>query len=127
MRDYSQKINKAMRAKALFCALSEKVREGQVYFVDALAFEAPKTKDASAVLAQLSKVGAKDMATRTKNAVLVAVSGDMGNVLKSFRNMGNVEVVKTSDLNPVKVLKYKYVLMTEPEKGSSALEARISK
>jgi hypothetical protein len=41
--------------------------------------------------------------------------------------MGNVEVVKTSDLNPVKVLKYKYVLMTEPEKGSSALEARISK
>jgi ribosomal protein L4 len=51
----------------------------------------------------------------------------MGNVLKSYQNLKYVEVLKTADLNPVAVLKYKYVLMTEPEKGSSVLAARISK
>lgn len=128
MRDYSQKINKAMRAKALFATLSEKMREGKVAFVESLTFDAPKTKDAVAVLKAFAKhKDYKDMADRRNNAVLVAVTGAVGNVEKSFRNMNNVEVVSTLSLNPVSVLKYKYVLITEPESASAALEKRITK
>ncbi|MFM2414827.1 MAG: hypothetical protein RI911_520 [Candidatus Parcubacteria bacterium] len=128
MRDYSQKINKTMRAKALFSTLSEKIREGKIAFVESLAFDAPKTKDATAVLSALSKnKDFKEMADRRNNAVLIAVTGAVGNIQKSFRNMGNVEVVSTASLNPVAVLKYKYVLITEPESASATLEKRITK
>jgi large subunit ribosomal protein L4 len=128
MRDYSQKINKTMRAKALFAALSEKAREGKIIFVDSLAFSAPKTKDAIGFLAALGKNKEyKGMDERRNSGVLIAISGTLGNIAKSFQNMGNVEVVETLSLNPVSVLKYKYVLITEPEVASAALEKRITK
>lgn len=127
-RDYSVKINKGMRARALFSALSEKVRTGGVLFVDALTFDAPKSKDARGVLSSLGKVKAyAEVGTRRTNAVLLALTSPSEAVLKSFRNFGNVNVVTTAELNPVTVLKYKYVVMTEPEKASEILAGRITK
>ena len=49
-KDYSKKINKKMRTKALYTVLSQKLRDNEVLFVDALNFDAPKTKDAKAIL-----------------------------------------------------------------------------
>lgn len=127
-RDYSQKINKQMRARALFSALSAKVNDNAAIFVDALTFDAPKTKDAVDVLASLGKgAGAKDLATRKKNAVLIATMGDAAHTIKSFANLGAVEVMKASDLNPVSVLKYKYLVIVNPEEASKVLESRIAK
>lgn len=127
-RDYTQKVNKKMRAGALYCALSQKMRDGGVVFVDALSFKAPKTADAKQVLAALAKgADVKDLATRRNNAVLVATTTGDVHVVKSFGNMGNVTVMKATDLNPVAVLSYKYVLMTRPEEASVALASRMSK
>jgi ribosomal protein L4 len=67
------------------------------------------------------------MATRRKNAILLATNAEDTNAAKSFRNMGNVEVMKATDLNPVAVLSYKYVVITNPEKSSAALAARMGK
>ena len=127
-RDYSVKINKGMRARALFSALSEKVRTGGVLFVDMLTFDAPKSKEARATLTNLGKI--KEYAavgTRRNNAVLLALTSPSEATLKSFRNFGNVNVVTTAELNPVSVLKYKYVVITEPEKASEILAGRITK
>lgn len=127
-RDYSQKINSKMRAGALFSALSAKVADGTALFIDALSFETPKTKDALTVLAALGKAAdAKDIATRKNNAVLIATTGDALNTRKSFGNIGAVEVTNASDLNPVQVLKYKYLIVVNPEVASSVLEKRLPK
>ena len=61
-KDYSKKINKNVRAKALASVLSKKYADGEVLFVDTFNFSAPKTLDAKAALVSLSGVaGAEDL------------------------------------------------------------------
>lgn len=43
---YSKTINKKMRAKALFTALSQKLKDNEVLFVDTLSFTEPKAVEA---------------------------------------------------------------------------------
>ena len=46
-KDYSRKVNKNARSKALAITLSKKLADGEMIFVDALSFEAPKTAAAT--------------------------------------------------------------------------------
>ena len=43
-KSYDQKINKKMKAKALYTVLSEKLRKGQILFIEELALKNIKTK-----------------------------------------------------------------------------------
>src|SRR6056297_2598122 len=43
-RNWYRKINKKMRDKALKIVLSQKLRDGEIIFVDQLAFDEPKTQ-----------------------------------------------------------------------------------
>lgn len=127
-KNYTQKINRTMSVKALASVLSEKVREGKLLLVDSLDFKIPKTKDARATLDGLGTVkGYGEVATRRKNAVLFALSGKDAVIEKSFRNMHNAEIVETRNLNAMNVLKYRYLVLVEPEKSVGILEKRISK
>src|ERR1700735_5511988 len=55
-KNFSRKINKKMKAKALYTILSRKMKDGEVLFVDSFTFKAPKTKEALSVLKNLSTV-----------------------------------------------------------------------
>jgi len=124
-RDYTRKINKNVRAKALGAVLSQKLRDEQIMFVDTFAFAKPKTKDAITSLVALAKsLGKKDLVTKKVNAVLVVLAARDEAVEKSFRNMQNVEVVTVKDVNLVELLTYKYVIVAKPEESQKALEAR---
>jgi large subunit ribosomal protein L4 len=127
-RDYTQKINKKMRAGALYSVLSQKMKEGNIVFVDSLNFKLPKTAEAKQAVVNLAK-GADmvKMAERRNNAILVATGTGDTNVVKSFANMGNVQVMKASDLNPMTALSYKYIVMSRPEASSTVLAARMGK
>lgn len=126
-KDYSQKINKKMRTKALFTALSQKVRENEVLLLDALAFGSPKAKDAKKVLMTLAKVdGFADM-NRRNNAVLIAAPQVDEALLKSFRNFGNVSVMAVSNLNPVEVMRYKHLVVVSPDESAALLATRSTK
>lgn len=125
-KNYTQKINKKMRSGALAAVLSEKMRGGQVLFVDSLDMKAPKAKDARAALTGLGKVkGYGEVATRRKNAVLFAVPSKSEAIAKSFRNMGNVMVEETRNLNPVDVLAYRYIVVVDPTVSVKTLESRM--
>lgn len=126
-RDYTRKINKNARAKALASVLSKKFEDGKVLFVDALSFESPKTAHARTFLSALSALeGARDLGTKKANAALIVLDGrDQGAEL-SFRNMGNTHVVSVKDVNPVDVLTYKYVVVAKPDTTLKALESRVS-
>ena len=125
-KDYSRKINKNARAKALACVLSEKRAHGEVLFVDALTFGEPKTKDARAFLVALdgTKEG-KGIATKKENAALIVLSGRDQNTEMSFRNFGNIDVVQAKDVNPVELLTYKYVVVAKPEAALKTLAGRV--
>jgi len=123
-RSFERKINKKMRAKALFAVLSHKWKDGEVMFVDDFALKAPKTKDAKGILTSLSKVKGFEGLTRRNNACFLALDGKNETVSKSFQNFGNLELGQAKDLNPVDVLSYKYLVFTNPEKSLAALSAR---
>ena len=119
-RDYSQKINKKMRTKALYAVLSRKFKDGELVFVDRIALPEVKTKHAKEVIGALfSKVSG-----RKKNAVLLSLPEKDLSLAKSFRNFGNVLVTETRNLNPVDLLSYRTVAIVGPDASLQKLEGR---
>src|SRR5262249_45435205 len=89
---FARAIPKKMRAKALVIALSQKMRDGEVVFVDSFGLERPKTAAAKKALVSIAKnKGLERLATKPKNAALVAFSDPTPASIKSFRNLGNVK------------------------------------
>lgn len=126
-RDHSVKINKKVKAKALASVLSKKLADNEVFFVDSLAMEGPKTKDAKAIIAALAKgIGAEALVTKRKNAAIVVLADRNLATEKSFRNFGNMEVVMAKDINPVELLTYKYVVVADATSSVEVLEKRIA-
>lgn len=124
--DYTRKVNKKMKAKALYTILSKKFKDGQVLFVDELSIKSPKTKDAKEILSSLSKVeGFKDLLSKRKNSAYVALSAKDVNTEKSFNNFGNLVVDEIRNANPVELLKYKYVVISNPEKGLPQIAGKM--
>lgn len=127
-KDYSRKVNKKMKAKALYTLLSAKWKKGQILFVDNFTFAAPKTKDARAAIVSLSKVaGMSDLATRRKNTAYVALSAKNEAVEKSFANFSNLEVNEIRNMNPLDLLKYKYVVIANPAEGLAHIAGKLEK
>lgn len=125
-KDYSVKINKKVRAKALASVLSKKFTDNEVIFVEALMMPEPKTKTAKAVLTSLATAaGQAQLATKRKNAAVVVLSGRDIATEKSFRNFGHIEVVQAKDINPVDLLTYKYVVVTNPAAAVEILAGRV--
>jgi len=126
-KDYSVKINKKVRAKALATVLSKKVADNEIIFVDSLAMNEPKTKDAKAAFKAIADAsGNEAMARKRKNAALVVLPARDIATEKSFRNFGNIEVAQAKDINPVDLLTYKYVVMAAPKESVEILEKRVA-
>lgn len=124
-KDYSKKINKKMKTKALYTVLSQKLKDNEIIFVDDLKFDAPKTKEAIGVLASLSKGAGQEMlAAKKRNAAYIATSGKDIAVDRSFQNIGSVEVDEARNINAVDLLKYKYLVVEEPQAFIEGLEAK---
>jgi len=124
-RDFTQKINKKMRAKALYAVLSKKLRDGEVLFVDTLSFSTPKTKEAKGVLKALASVGGYEkIATKRVNAALIVDSVLSFATRKSFGNFGSVLLEEVRNLNPVELLRYKYLIVATPERAVEELAGR---
>lgn len=127
-RNFTKKINKKMRAQALYSVLSKKLKDGEVLFVDSLAFATPKTTDAKAVLKDLAGVkGFEQLETKKHNNVLFALAEKNEAAQKSFNNFGNVKVGETRNLNPVDALTYKHLVIVSPEESVATLLARMEK
>lgn len=126
-KDYSVKINKKVRAKALAAVLSKKFADQEMIFVDSLAMGAPKTKDAKATIVAIAKGSGNDaLATKRKNAALVVLSGRDEATEKSFRNFGNFEVIQAKDVNPVDLLTYKYVVVADAQSSLDVFAKRTA-
>ncbi len=126
-KNFKKKINKKMKTKALFTILSQKMRDGEIIFVDSLSFDAPKTKDAAAMLSSLAGVeGFEGLANKKNNRAMITTVDVDQNVIKSFGNFSNVSVDEFRKINPVDLLKYKYLVITNPQDSIAVLEAKVA-
>lgn len=123
---YSRTIPKKMRAKALLLALSQKMRDGQIIFVDSFALETPKTAAAKKALGSIAKVkGMEKLVSKPKNAALVAFADPSAVSIKSFRNLKNINTASVRDLNPVTILGNTFLVIENPDAAIAILEARV--
>ena len=125
-RNYSEKINRKMRIGALLSVLSRKAKDGEIILVDKFVFAAPKSATAKSALGAIAKsASAATLATKKKNAALLAISAYDANVIKSFSNFGNVSTEELRNLNPLDVMTNKYLIIEKPEAAFAALTARV--
>jgi large subunit ribosomal protein L4 len=126
-KDFSVKINKKVKQKALASVLSKKLADNEVLFVDSLAMEGPKTKDAKAIVEALAKgADQAELSTKKKNAMIVVLADRNLATEKSFRNFGNIEVMQAKDVNPVDLLTYKYVVVADAPSSVEIIEKRVA-
>ncbi len=124
-QNFKKKINTKMKSKALATVLSQKLAHGEIIFVDSLAFDAPKTKDAKTFMENLAQgTGISELATKRNNRAFIATSSKDDVILKSFGNFGNVKVDEVRKLNTLDLLTYKYIIITNPEASIENLAAR---
>jgi len=111
-RDYSQKVNRKMYRGAMRSIISELVRSERLRVVESLAMDEIKTQ---ALFARLKGMGLDD--------VLIIDAEPDEKLLLSSRNLHWVAVVESSHVNPVTLMAFKQVLITES--GLKSLEERL--
>ncbi len=125
-KNFDRKINKKMKTKALYTILSQKMRDGEVLFVDSIDFKEPKTSVAKEMIKAIAKgSGCDDLATKRKNTAYVATDANDKVAKKSFDNFGNFKLDEVRNINPVDLMTYKYVLIENPEVSIKSLTERM--
>jgi large subunit ribosomal protein L4 len=125
-KDYSKKINKKMRVKALYTVLSRKFAEGHMLFIDTLSLNEIKTKDASAVLSSFSGIsGFERIASKKRTAALIALPEHNEVLEKSFANLPGVTVVLTKDLNALSAMSFNSIIVVNPNAAIEGLAAKM--
>ena len=102
---------------ALRSALSDRAAEGKVIVVDSYGIDAPKTKDAKALLAALDISG----------TVLMVIGRDDANAALSFRNLPHVQVISPGELNTYDVLCNDWLVFSKDVVPASDVQAAAPK
>lgn len=127
-KSFDRKINKKVKAKAIAIILSAKLKDGEIIFVDSFGMNAPKTKDAVAFISNFGKVaGLERISSKKTNAAMIATMEKDNNVAKSFANIGKVLVSEIRNVNPTDLMKYKYLVIDNPEKSVAIIKDRLIK
>jgi large subunit ribosomal protein L4 len=102
-RSYEQAMPKKMRRLALKSALSVKAKANQLIVLDELKFDAPKTKNMVNLLDDLN----------VQSDVLVLLSGDEDNVMRSCNNLASVKTLSAKYLNVPDLLNHDAVIASK--------------
>lgn len=104
-RDYDNKrMNRKERRLALKSALAYKEIDKAIVVVDSLAVETNKTKDMKAILNTLKVADKK---------ILMVVEELNDNLIMATRNLANIVLLETSEINTLDVVSAEVLVMTQ--------------
>lgn len=104
-RNWSLKINKKAKIKALFMSLSEKLKEGNLFVVDSITLDAPKTKAFVAVLKNF-----QDKVKLGKKQIFLFPKKDE-TLFRASRNLTAITPTLATSLNVTDILNADTVVM----------------
>lgn len=104
-RNWSLKMNKKAKTKALFMTLSDKAKEGNLFVVDAITLDAPKTKAFLAVLKNF-----QDKVSLGKKQLLLFPKKDE-TLIRASRNLNAIKPALATSLNVTDVLHADTIVM----------------
>ena len=103
-RNYTKKMNKKERRLALKSALSYKLIDSEMIVLDAMKLESGKTKEAIQVLTNLKVNNEK---------TLIVVNELDENLVLATRNLANVILLETDEINTLDVVSADRLVITE--------------
>lgn len=102
LRNFSISINKKMKKKALFMALSSRLSDKKITLLDDYSLSEMKTKKALSILDNLKLNSAK---------ILLVFDRKDKNIEKSFSNIPNVSLIHSDSLNLIDIIKNDSILI----------------
>jgi large subunit ribosomal protein L4 len=114
-RDYSTRLPKKKKMKALLATLSARAKENKIRVIQELELEAPKTKLVVELMKNINLYNVK---------TLVGVEKIDKNLKLACRNIPYVTLKRIDDVNCLDVLLSEYILLTK--KGLQKLEQRCA-
>ncbi|KWZ95705.1 50S ribosomal protein L4 [Anaerococcus hydrogenalis] len=102
-RDYSYKIPKKMRRKALYSVLTSKVNDNELIVLDELKLDSYKTKEANEILANIN----------ANNKAYVVIAENDDKVYRSFRNIEGCNVETANLINVYDLLRHDKLVITK--------------
>ena len=115
-RDFDVRLPKKIKKEALRSAFSDRMKENKIKIVDKLSLDKPKTKS---MVELLRKLGIE------KGKSLLLFEGEEKNLIKSSRNIPNLNTKRAKLVNGYDILSCDYVIMTKP--AVEALQEVFSK
>jgi large subunit ribosomal protein L4 len=115
-RDYTKKINRKQKEKALLMVLSDKAANERLLLVEGLGSKDGKTKVFATMMGKLP----------VKGTSTVVVSGREELLARATRNLQDVRLVTTSSLGLVDILSSDYLIMT-PDAAKKIEAAHVKK
>lgn len=106
-RNFKKKLNRKMVRKALFVALSSKARDNQLFMVDDMKLQNPKTKEMAKVFGNF-----RDLFGKNPNVLLIMPVGDE-NIKRAVKNLPYLSATEVKDLNPLEVLAHKQLVLVK--------------
>ena len=103
-RDYSFKLNKKLKQLARYSALSYKVKDEALSFVEQFSMDVPKTKDFINIIKNLKINDRK---------VLFVLPENMNNIYVSSRNLPNVKVITINEISTYDVMNSTSLVMMD--------------
>ncbi|MDR0588451.1 MAG: 50S ribosomal protein L4 [Burkholderiales bacterium] len=101
--NFSQKVNRKMYRAGMAAILSQLVRDDRLTVLDTLVVETPKTK---AFAQKVNKLG-------LDGRLLVVIEDWNDNIMLASRNLPNVMVLSSREVDPVSLLRFDHTVMTK--------------
>ena len=102
-RDFSKKMNVKAKEVALFSALSQKIRDNEVIFIDEIKVTAPKTKEMASFL----------KAFELEKSVLLVMDNADENVLRASSNLAKLTTIPVEQINTYDVVKNAKIVISK--------------
>ena len=102
-RDFSKKMNVMAKRVALFSALSQKIRDDEVIFIDDIKVAAPKTKEMASFL----------KAFNLDKSVLIVMDNSDEAVLRACANIGAISTMQAGQINTYDVVKNAKIVISK--------------
>jgi len=125
-RNYDKKINVKMRRKALLVALSQKLRGGQILFVDGFDAATGKTKDMKAAFDAFATVPGFETLNTQKHNNAFMISEVTEALKNGTKNLFHVSLTAPENINVVDVVNNRYLVVANPEQVVEFLQTKVT-
>ncbi|MBU0637130.1 MAG: 50S ribosomal protein L4 [Patescibacteria group bacterium] len=128
-RNFKKDINKKMKQKAMFMALSDKVANVKLVILDKLEVSEYKTKVFNKILSNLekklliikkdenqtkeSKISKSKIKKQSARSILLIINSKDEKLKYSVRNLVGIKLINLDNINLLDLLKYKYLMLTK--------------